>query len=139
VSHHAPDIPLDHLWTATGLIAGFQLTTFSARITRAIELKDKGKPNQLPPADYINLVSWAFILLGVFAGPISGLSHWFAGKVLGFSLTLLACYPFALAGHYELFTAGKRSETFCPFQEKVGIAVTVILGLAYIAIAYFFR
>jgi hypothetical protein len=127
----APD--LEHLWTAAGLIAGFQLTAFTIRINRAIGLGDQKKTARLPPADYVNLVSWAIILLGVFAAPISGLyGEVIAAKVLGFSFTLLACYPFSLAAHYELFNYRERSfETF-PFQEKVGIAVTGILGLAYI-------
>jgi hypothetical protein len=131
----APDIPLEYLWTATGLIAGFQLTTFTMRITRAMDLGGQRMTARLPPADLVNLVSWAIILLGVFAAPISGLySEVIAAKVLGFSLTLLACYPFALAGHYELFNYRQRSfETF-PFQEKVGIAVTGILGVIYILV-----
>jgi hypothetical protein len=130
----AQQIPLATVWSAGGVIAGFQVAAFTLRMNREIAVGDQQRITWLPPADFVNLASLAITLLGVFVAPISGLyGEVSAAKVLGLSLILLACYPFSLAGHYELFNYRTgRSFGICPFQERVSIAVTGILSVAYI-------
>ena len=48
------DIPLTNLWTAAGILLGFQVSSFTARITREVTIwEQKGHPTWLPPADII--------------------------------------------------------------------------------------
>jgi len=48
------------------------------------------------------------------------------------SFVLFAGYPFALAGHYDLFsTKGARSYRWCTIQESIAVVLTIIaLGVA---------
>lgn len=122
------------LWSAAGVIVGFQVAAFTLRINREIAVGDKGDITWLPPADSVNLVSLTATLLGVFVAPIAGFySVSTAAAVLGFAMILLVCYPFALAGHYELFNPRtSRSHARFPLQEKVAIVLGGLLSVTYI-------
>jgi hypothetical protein len=61
-------VELGTLWSAAGVIAGFQVAAFTWRITREVYMSDKGEPVWLPLADWLNLLSLAVTLLGVFVG-----------------------------------------------------------------------
>ena len=74
-----------------------------------------------------------------FELPILGIGVDFAANAFGASLILFAGYPFALAGHYELFKSKDkegRKGGHCPFEEKVVLVVTVI-ALCLYELAYF--
>jgi hypothetical protein len=126
---------LGDFWPTAGVIAGFQVTAFTFRLNRELQMGDHGAPTWLPPADYVNLASLAFTLAAVFVAPIMGIyGEPVAAQALGLSLVLLACYPFALAGHYELFHRRVRTPMYFPRQEKIAIAVTVVVAVAYIVL-----
>ncbi len=137
----AGQISPDTVRSAAGVLVGFQVAAFTLRINREIEVGDRGGRTWLPAADYVNLVSMTVALVGFFIAPIMGFyGEPTAAKALGLSLVLLACYPYALAGHYELFpgarvepsTGEKRTRDYCPRQEKSAITVTLLLVLAYL-------
>jgi hypothetical protein len=132
----AGEISPDTVRSAAGVIVGFQVAAFTLRINREIEVGDRGERTWLPLADYVNLVSMTVALVGFFIAPIVGFyGEPTAAKALGLSLVLLACYPYALVGHYELFTGEDREDRtrdYCPRQEKIAITVTLLLALAYL-------
>lgn len=90
------------VWTAAGVVVGFSVTAFIFRIGREAKKRDERLRYWLPPADFLLLTSLAVTLIGVFVLPILGASLSFALYALGLSLVVLAAYPFALAGHYEI-------------------------------------
>jgi hypothetical protein len=138
----APQISPETVRSAAGVIVGFQVAAFTLRINREIAVGDKGDKTWLPPADYVNLASMTITLVGFFIAPIVGIyGEPTAATALGLSLVLLACYPFALAGHYELFNREARTLPFPPFphQEKVAIVITLLAVLAYIILVVTLR
>jgi hypothetical protein len=76
------------------------------------------------------------MLVGVFVLPaLSLITVGTAVKALGFSVLLLTGYPFALAGHYDMFRPGPRSMAYFPWQERVVMVVLVIAATAYLLVA----
>ena len=115
------------LWSAAGVVAGFQIAAFTWRITREISMSDKGESTWLPLADALNLLSLAITLLGVFAAQALGLIDIAPARLLfGWAVVLLACWPLAVAGHYELFNRKprRRPAPYATRQEQL------IVGLA---------
>lgn len=128
------DIQVNDLWTAGGILLGFQLTSFHFRLSRELKFRDEGDVTWLPWADLFTLISMVIMVLCIFLLPLLGLGAQFATNAFGVSLILFATYPFALAGHYELFTAKDKSARKggqCPFEEKVVLAVTLVLIICY--------
>lgn len=133
------ELDLKELWTAGGILLGFQLTSFHFRLSRELKFRDEGDTTWLPWADLFSLFSMLIMVLCVFLLPILGLGISFAMNAFGVSLILLAAYPFALAGHYELFAAKEKDSRkggHCPFEEKVVLVVTLLL-LGLYEIAFF--
>jgi len=131
------DIQLSDIWAASGVLIGFQVTSFAWRISREVKVGESSDITWLPPADVLNLISMLIASIGVFALPILGLvdlnivKHSFGLAVLTF-----IGYPFALAGHYDMYNKKtKRSYLYCPLQEKVVISIVTILAIAYIVLA----
>jgi hypothetical protein len=49
---------------------------------------------------------------------------------------LLAGYPFALVGHYEMFNSRTpRTMTYCPWQERVVLSVVAVAVVSYVVLA----
>ncbi|MGW1716020.1 hypothetical protein [Streptomyces sp. NPDC002156] len=128
---------LGSLWTAAGVVSGFQVTGFALRINREIDVSGKGDITWLPPADILNLLSIAVTMLGVFVAPVLGIGGTTVPvKAFGLSVLLLAGYPFALAGHYDLFNPRTyRSWTYCPRQERIVLSVVGVSAITYTALA----
>lgn len=127
---------LSTIWSAAGVLVGFQVAAFTLRINREIDVGDKGDITWLPLADMLNMFSLAMTTIGVFLAPVAGLgSVDSVAKVFGLSVILLTGYPFALAGHYEMFSSGTRTHTWLPFQEKVCIAATGVACALYVVVA----
>jgi hypothetical protein len=57
------------LWSAAGILVGFQVTALTLRVKREIDVGDRLDLTWLPPADLVNLISLATTLLGVIAAP----------------------------------------------------------------------
>ena len=133
------ELEIGELWTAGGILLGFQLTSFHFRLSRELKFRDEGDTTWLPWADLISLVSMLIMAWCVFLLPILGLGLEFAANAFGVSLVLFTAYPFALAGHYELFQLkdkDSRKGGHCPFEEKVVLVVAVVVLILYEA-AYF--
>lgn len=90
------------VWTAAGVVVGFSVTAFMFRIGRESEVRTSGGRWWLPAADFVLILSLVVVLVGVFTLPVLGASLTFARYALGWAFLLLARYPFALAGHYEI-------------------------------------
>lgn len=135
------EFDIRELWTAGGILLGFQLTAFHFRLARELKFRDEGDITWLPWADLFSLISMLIMVLCIFLFPILGIGLDIAVNAFGVSLILFAGYPFALAGHYELFAKkdkDSRKGGHCPFQEKVVLVITVLVLFLYEA-AYFFN
>jgi hypothetical protein len=76
------------------------------------------------------------LIVGIFILPVLGfVDQGFMTYAFGLAMLLFMGYPFGLAGHYHLYKKSKRSYLYFPRQEKVVIAVTTVLAIAYIIIA----
>ncbi|MEQ8205923.1 MAG: hypothetical protein RIA65_07095 [Woeseia sp.] len=110
------------------------MTSFHFRLSRELHFRDEGDVTWLPWADLISLFSMLVMVLCIFLLPILGIGLAFASNAFGVSLILFVGYPFALAGHYELFTSKKkdaRKGGHCPFEEKVVLVVTGVALCLY--------
>lgn len=134
----AMSIELTDIWTAAGVLIGFQITSFVWRISREVEVAKKGDLTWLPPADILNLISMAVAMVGVFVFPILGLVDLnFIRFSFGLAVLLFIGYPFALAGHYDMYNNKTgRSMSYFPFQEKVVVAIMTILVIIYLTLAF---
>lgn len=130
------DIKLEHIWTASAFLIALQIGAFTWRINREIKIGEKGGINWMPWADIINLLAVVVALLGVFILPLTGLKSFKIPKIaLGLSIILFTGYPFALAGHYELFTKGKRSMKYFPKQEGIAIIITLAAAILFLILS----
>ena len=119
--------------TVAGLLLGFQVTAFSWRVTRESAMGDKQDTTWLPPADWVNLGSIVVLALGVFLMPLLGGSQRIQELSVGLGVVLTMGYPFALAGHYDMYNRHTaRSFDYAPFQERVAVSVIAIVALAYV-------
>jgi heme/copper-type cytochrome/quinol oxidase subunit 2 len=129
------EISLEHVWAAAAFLIVLESGAFTWRVTREVGMADRGEVNWLPPADVMNLVAMVVAWLGVFVSPIVGFRNAKIPPVaLGLSIVLFAGYPFALAGHYELWTKGPRScpAVYCSTQEIIAISFTATVAALYL-------
>jgi hypothetical protein len=131
------NIQLPDLWTAAGILLGFQVTSFAARVNREIAVGEKEDITWLPAADIMNLLSMLVLVVGIFILPVLGFaSQEFMRYAFGLATLLFIGYPFALAGHYDMYNKKtRRSQRYFPFQEKVVVTVIAVLAIAYLVIA----
>lgn len=122
--------------TAAGVLLGFQITSFTWRISREVDV-GKTDLTWLPPADMLNLASMLIVAIGVFVLPILNVANLkFMRLAFGLALLLFIGYPFALAGHYDMYNRKTgRSMRFFPFQEKVVAACILLAIVAYLIVA----
>jgi hypothetical protein len=94
---------LSEVWIAASVVLGFQLTSFSWRISRELQFRDPAI-RWLPPADILNLGSFAITVIGVFLVPVlvTRTDASFARSAFAVALVLLLAYPFAVVAHYSL-------------------------------------
>ncbi|MFQ5961472.1 MAG: hypothetical protein ACE5MG_08740 [Candidatus Methylomirabilales bacterium] len=130
------EIPLSDIWVAAGFLIGLQAAAFTWRVSREIAVSERGDITWLPPADLLNLLAMLVAFLGVFVPPIVGLRTPNVPQVaLGLSIVLFASYPFALAGHYDLYVKGPRSYKYATGQEVIAIAVALLAATAYLLVS----
>jgi hypothetical protein len=128
---------LADIWTAAGVILGFQATSFLWRIANEVT-RNRENNNQdvtwLPPADILNLIAMVVLVSGVFLAPLLvSLPPLWAQKAFGLSLLLFVGHCFALAGHYDMYNRHtKRSMSYFPFQERVVVGIVAIISVLYI-------
>jgi hypothetical protein len=129
-------LELIQIWTVAGILLGFQITSFSWRISREAKV-GMTDWTWLPPADILNLISLTINAGGVFIIPIMGFVHnTFIQSALGLALLLFVGYPFALAGHYDMYSKGPRTMKYCPKQEKTVVTIVGILVVLYIVLIF---
>jgi hypothetical protein len=131
------DIQFADIWTAAGVLIGFQVTTFVWRISREVGVAEQEDITWLPPADILNLLSMVVAMVGVFVLPILNLVGVnFMKLSFGLAVLLFISYPFALAGHYNMYNnKTKRSLSYFPSQEKVVVIIATILVVSYLIFA----
>ena len=129
---------LRDIWIAAGVLMGFQVTSFAWRISREVKVAEKNDLTWLPPADLMNLASMVVAVVGVFVLPTLDLVGTnFAEHSFALALLLFVGYPFALAGHYDMYNHKTyRSYLYFPFQEKVVVAIVAILVVAYLVFIF---
>lgn len=133
---HAVVPAVESLWGAAGIIVGFQVTAFTLRINREIDVSRSGDFTWFPVADLLNMLSLSVTLIGVFALPaLDVIGRESASRLFGLSVLLLLGYAFALAGHYEMYRAGARTMRYFPTQERVVVALVAAAALIYIVAA----
>ena len=146
------------IWTAAGVLLGFQVTSFIWRIDREVKLRDEGVQTWLTPSDIMNLISMIVVVVGVFVLPILGLANsTFLKDSFGLAAFLFIGHAFARAGHYSLYeypldalrdtflkilgkTKGgppsdQQESAYFPRQEKVVVAIITIMAFAYVIVA----
>lgn len=130
------ELTYGEILAAAGVLLGFQITSFTWRISREVDV-GKSDLTWLPIADMLNLASMLVVAVGVFVLPILNVANLrFMKLALGLALLLFIGYPFALAGHYDMYN-GKtvRSMKYFPFQEKVVAACILLAIVAYLIVA----
>ena len=135
------DIQFADIWTAAGVLIGFQVTTFVWRISREVNVGEQKDITWLPPADILNLSSMVVAMVGVFVLPILDLVGVnFMKFSFGLAVLLFISYPFALAGHYDMYNnKTQRSFLYFPSQERVVVIITTILVISYLIFAIITR
>jgi len=132
------ELQISDLWTAAGVLLGFQVASFAWRISHEVEVANLKKVSWIPPADLINLVSMVITSVGCFVLPGIGVLHLqMAAKLLGLSTLLFVGHSFSLAAHYELFNPRTiRSFQYFPLQEKIAVSAVTICALVYSVAAF---
>jgi hypothetical protein len=125
-------IDVTSIWTAAGVLLGFQLSVIRWRVDREREMEAADELVWLPPCEYLNLLSMGSTAVGVFVLPALGvvgiefLRHSFALSIL-----FLSGYSFAIFGHYQLFRHSLPRPRF-PRQEKIPFFATLLAAVAYV-------
>ncbi|MBU7037048.1 MAG: hypothetical protein HXS52_03880 [Theionarchaea archaeon] len=128
------DLNLMDIWGVAGILMGFQIASFTWRISREVDVGERDYVTWLPPADLLNLTSMVTLAGGVFVFPVltvGGLV--LAEHSFGLAVILFMGYPFALAGHYDMYNMETpRSYEYFPLQEKIVILLVACLAILYI-------
>jgi hypothetical protein len=108
-----PDFPLKDLWTATGVILGFQMTLFKWRLEEENKVGQNGDVPWLVPSDYVSIVGMLSLVLGVILLPVAGLVGVnVARSAFGLGSLLFLGQALGLAGHYQTFNKRKKEYSF---------------------------
>lgn len=128
---------ISDLWTPTGVVLGFQMTLFSWRLAREVEIGDKGDIPWLTPSDYMNIVGMLILVFGVYLLPIMNIVNLDISTILfGLGIFLFIGQALGIAGHYQLFNTKKKREfMWFPKQEKNVLLIATIVSLSYLIIA----
>ncbi|HKV13359.1 MAG TPA: hypothetical protein VJ725_34780 [Thermoanaerobaculia bacterium] len=132
------EFSISDIWTAGGVILGFQAASLAWRISQESEVATRGDLVWLPPADYLNLLAMATMALGVFVASAVGWAELFTvRRLFGASTLLFLGHGIALAGHYELYNPRTtRSFQWFPLQERVAVALVIIGMVTYFLAAW---
>jgi hypothetical protein len=108
------------IWTAAGVLLGFQVTSFIWRIDREVKMGAAGEQTWLVPSDFVNIISMIVTVVGVFVLPILGVANaTFLKYALGLAALLFIGHAFARAGHYGLYSYPLRVLRYT-LAEKLG-------------------
>jgi hypothetical protein len=130
------NLEFGQLWEAASVLLALQATSFGWRINRETDASEKGEATWLPVADLVNLAAMSTSVLCVFVAPI--LNIWsIEGAIRSFGLVVILTlgHAISLAAHYELFTHGKRSHAYFPFEERIAVGTTLAATVAYLLLA----
>ena len=132
------ELELSQIWTAAGILLGFQVSSFSWRIAQELQVADRGNISWIPPADYLNFSAMLVAVFGVFVAPVLEVATLETAQMwFGLSAILFVGHTFSLAAHYELFNhKTKRSYQYFPFQEQASVIVVLLVSISYIVCWY---
>ena len=125
-------IQLSQLWTAAAVLVGFQITALTWRLNREVAMEASSERTWATLPDGFVATSFLVVVIGVFAAPLSGAASTdFAAKLFGVAMLIFAAFPFALAGHYNLYCSwGKgRPRPRMTKQEGVAASLSIALGV----------
>jgi len=127
--------------TTAIVLLGFQLISFSWRISEEERVRSKGSIPWIPPADYLNLISILILTFGVFILPLLVIiSISYLKMLFGLSLIMFVGSIFAIAGHYEMYKKNRQSPGgYFPFQEKVIVSIVLVIVIIYVALFILFQ
>ena len=133
-------ITLPQIWTVAAVLAGFQVTAFTWRLNRELDMQ--GETTWLTWADLLVAGSFLTLVCGVFAVPLFSPSTntLTVAKLFGLALAIYAGSFFVLVGHYNLcgdwgvrytWDGERCPRGRCTRQETATLTVVVALVLAY--------
>jgi hypothetical protein len=133
-----PDQPTELmklLWTVASVILGFQITVFIFRLQRETQFRDF-KKRHFPVCEYLNVLSIAVLVAGVFVMPLVWHVRDSTAKgMFTAAMSLFALYPLAAAAHYRFLfrsRASGDSDKVCSLLEGavsvVALLISAILG-----------
>ena len=131
-------LDVGELWAAAGVVSGFQIGAFTWRINRELEMAHRGERVWVPVADWLNVAALVVTLLGVYAaGALGLLPVQDSALMFGWSVLLLACWPFAMLGHYDLLGRNPRTTNRPPITgQEAGVVVGAgVLSLMFWVVA----
>jgi hypothetical protein len=130
------DSELRDLWVPAGLLLGFQVSLFKWRLEREAAVGDKGDIPWLVPSDYVSILGMLTFVIGVILLPVSEIaSVGFARSAFGLGALLFVGQALGLAAHYQLYNRQKtRQFVWFPKQEKIALAVTLLLAVLYVVV-----
>jgi hypothetical protein len=130
------ELTYGEILSAAGILLGFQVTAFTWPVTREVEM-GKADLTWLPVADMLNLASMLVVVVGVFVLPILNVANLkFMGQAFGLAMLLFVGFPFALAGHYDMYNKSTmRSMKYFPKQEKIVLMIVLGIAVAYLIVA----
>lgn len=119
------------LLQAIGVLLGFQLTVFSWRIVRELKIRDEAKTNTLvevgiTPSDWLSISAIVANVVAILALTVAG-SFSTAIALFSGGLVLFATYPFAVIGHYGMYTRRRRPRNWQPASTDAEW-ITIIIG-----------
>jgi hypothetical protein len=126
---------LNDLQQMAGILIGFQITIFTFRITRELNLDRKQRWFPLP--DFINLISVLITVLFIFIYPLKtnkNIDLLLCKDLFGLSILLFVIYPFALVGHYDLFQVPSRrneQQKYITKQEMIVLIIGLFMTVIY--------
>jgi hypothetical protein len=132
------ELTFSDLWTAAGVVLGFQTAALAWRISQESVVAKTGDLVWLPPADYLNLLAMGVMVVGVFVTPAVGAAGLVTvRKLFGLSTLLFLGHGLAVAGHYELYNPRTtRSFAWFPLQERVAVTLVLAGATVYLLVAW---
>jgi hypothetical protein len=119
------------LWTVASVILGFQITAFIFRLQRETQFRDP-KKRHFPVCEYLNLLSIAFLVAGVFVMPLVWHVRDSTAKgMFTAAMCLFAFYPLAAAAHYRFLFRSRAtgdSDKVCSPLEGVVFVVALVIA-----------
>ena len=120
------------LLTTAAILLGFELTAFAWRIQREIFMARRDERTWLPLADWAILLAVLFTGLGLLLSLLE-VEERPVRFVIGIAILCVVAYPFALAGHYDLYRPISRpcGRPWRTDQESIAVSCLLLAAGAF--------